>query len=101
LFRDIRDLEDEGVVLKTNSHTLKVEQRWPTAPCASPGSMAMDRANLRLFLGCRSKVLRCVAEYTVHGHTMVEYQTRVRSENMNAFFSRECPLSNSKISRPP
>lgn len=51
------NLEDEGLVLKINSHTLKVEQRWPTAPCASPSSMAMDRLNRRLFLGCRSKVM--------------------------------------------
>ncbi len=36
---------------------LTVEQRWPTAPCASPSSMAIDRANRRLFLGCRSKVM--------------------------------------------
>jgi YVTN family beta-propeller protein len=51
------NLEDESLVLKINSRTLKVEQRWPTAPCASPSSMAMDRANRRLFLGCRSKVM--------------------------------------------
>jgi DNA-binding beta-propeller fold protein YncE len=51
------NLEDEGLVLKINSRTLKIEQRWPTAPCASPSSMAMDRANHRLFLGCRSRVM--------------------------------------------
>ncbi len=51
------NLEDESMVLKINSRELKVEQRWPTAPCASPSSMAMDRANHRLFLGCRSKVM--------------------------------------------
>jgi YVTN family beta-propeller protein len=51
------NLEDESLVLKINSRTLKVEQRWPTAPCKSPSSMAMDRANRRLFLGCRSKVM--------------------------------------------
>jgi YVTN family beta-propeller protein len=51
------NLEDESQVLKINARTLKVEQRWPTAPCASPSSMAMDRANRRLFLGCRSKVM--------------------------------------------
>jgi len=43
------NLEDES--------ELKVEQRWPVAPCSSPSSMAMDRANRRLFLGCRSKVM--------------------------------------------
>jgi DNA-binding beta-propeller fold protein YncE len=51
------NLEDESLVLKINSRTLKVEQRWPTAPCSSPSSMAMDRSNRRLFLGCRSKVM--------------------------------------------
>src|ERR1700723_3700708 len=51
------NLEDESLLVKINSRELKVEQRWPTAPCASPSSMAMDRANRRLFLGCRSKVM--------------------------------------------
>jgi YVTN family beta-propeller protein len=51
------NLEDENLVLKINSRELKVEQRWPTAPCSSPSSMAMDRANRRLFIGCRSKVM--------------------------------------------
>jgi len=51
------NLEDESLVLKINARSLKVEQRWPTAPCASPSSMAMDRPNRRLFIGCRSKVM--------------------------------------------
>lgn len=54
------NLEDESQVVKINARDLKVEQRWPTAPCASPSSMAMDRANRRLFLGCRSKVMAVV-----------------------------------------
>jgi DNA-binding beta-propeller fold protein YncE len=54
------NLEDESLLLKINSRELKVEQHWPTAPCASPSSMAMDRANRRLFLGCRSKVMAVV-----------------------------------------
>jgi len=51
------NLEDESLVLEIDSRKLTVEKRWPTAPCASPSSMAMDRANRRLFLGCRSKVM--------------------------------------------
>lgn len=51
------NLEDESLVLKINAHTLKVEERWPTAPCSSPSSMAIDRTNHRLFLGCRSRVM--------------------------------------------
>ncbi len=51
------NLEDESLVLRIDSRKLKVEQRWPTAPCASPSSMAIDRPNRRLFIGCRSKVM--------------------------------------------
>lgn len=54
------NLEDAGVVLKINARTLKVEQRWPTAPCASPSSMAMDRTSRRLFIGCRSQVMAVI-----------------------------------------
>jgi YVTN family beta-propeller protein len=51
------NLEDENTVVVIDAHKLNVDHRWPTAPCASPSSMAMDRANRRLFLGCRSKVM--------------------------------------------
>lgn len=51
------NLEDESLVLKINARSLKVEQRWPTARCASPSSIAMDRPNRRLLIGCRSKVM--------------------------------------------
>jgi YVTN family beta-propeller protein len=51
------NVEDASLVLKINARSLKVEQRWPTAPCASPSSIAMDRPNRRLFIGCRSKVM--------------------------------------------
>ena len=54
------NLEDESQVVKINSRDLKLEERWPTAPCSSPSSMAMDRANRRLFVGCRSKVMAVV-----------------------------------------
>ena len=54
------NLEDASLVLKINARSLKVEQRWPTAPCASPSSMAMDRPNRRLFIGCRNKLMAAV-----------------------------------------
>jgi YVTN family beta-propeller protein len=60
------NLEDESLVLKINSRTLKVEQRWPAAPCTSPSSMAIDRANRRLFVGCRSKVMAVMNADTGH-----------------------------------
>ena len=51
------NLEDENLVLKIDSHKLTVEKRWSTAPCQSPSSMAMDKVNRRLFIGCRSRVM--------------------------------------------
>ncbi len=59
------NLEDKSLVVKINARTLKVEQRWPTAPCASPSSMAIDRPNHRLFVGCRSKVMAVINSDTV------------------------------------
>lgn len=54
------NVEDANLVLKINARTLKVEERWPTAPCASPSSISMDRPSRRLFIGCRSKVMAVV-----------------------------------------
>lgn len=51
------NLEDESLVLKIDARKLTVEQRWKTAPCESPSSLAMDRTNRRLFIGCRSRVM--------------------------------------------
>jgi len=51
------NLEDENLVLKIDSRKLTVDKRWPVAPCTSPSSLAIDRANRRLFIGCRSKVM--------------------------------------------
>jgi len=49
------NLEDEGLVLKIDAQKMTVEQRWKV--CDAPSSMAMDRENRRLFIGCRSKVM--------------------------------------------
>jgi YVTN family beta-propeller protein len=54
------NLEDKSPVLKIDSQKPTVEQRWPTQPCQSPSSMAMDRSNKRLFVGCRSRVMAVV-----------------------------------------
>jgi DNA-binding beta-propeller fold protein YncE len=51
------NLEDENMVVKIDSRKLSVVQRWPTAPCQSPSSMAMDKKNRRLYIGCRSRVM--------------------------------------------
>ncbi len=51
------NLEDKNQVLKIDARKRTVEQRWPVAPCEAPSSMAMDRANHRLFIGCRSRIM--------------------------------------------
>jgi YVTN family beta-propeller protein len=54
------NLEDENLVLRIDSRGLTVKNRWPLAPCERPSSMAIDPANHRLFIGCRSKVMAVV-----------------------------------------
>ncbi|MBZ5700868.1 MAG: YncE family protein [Acidobacteriia bacterium] len=51
------NLEEENMTLRIDSKTLKVTDRWPLAPCATPTSLAMDIAHRRLFVGCRSKAM--------------------------------------------
>jgi DNA-binding beta-propeller fold protein YncE len=51
------NLEDKSEVVKIDSRKLAVGEHWPLAPCESPSSMAMDRANRRLFIGCRNKMM--------------------------------------------
>lgn len=51
------NLEEQNETLHIDVSELKVKDRWPLAPCATPTSLAMDRENRRLFVGCRSKLL--------------------------------------------
>jgi DNA-binding beta-propeller fold protein YncE len=54
------NLEDQSLALRIDAQNLTVKNRWPLAPCERPSSMAIDRANHRLFIGCRSKVMAVV-----------------------------------------
>jgi YVTN family beta-propeller protein len=51
------NLEEQNETLHIDVNSLKVKDRWPLAPCATPTSLAMDIENRRLFVGCRSKHL--------------------------------------------
>lgn len=55
------NLEEENQTLHIDVNAMKVESRWPLAPCATPTALAMDVATGRLFAGCRSKHL-CVLD---------------------------------------
>ena len=49
------NLEEQNETLHIDVNTLKVKDRWPLAPCATPTSLALDKENRRLFVGCRSR----------------------------------------------
>jgi DNA-binding beta-propeller fold protein YncE len=51
------NLADKNLILKIDSKTLKVTQRWPTGPGTSPTGLAMDLQHNRLLIGCRNKLL--------------------------------------------
>jgi YVTN family beta-propeller protein len=51
------NLEEKNETLHIDANALKVKDRFPLAPCATPTALAFDIANRRLFVGCRSKIL--------------------------------------------
>jgi len=54
------NLEEKNELLRIDSATLTVTERWPVAPCQAPSSLGYDAAAHRLFLGCRSKLMAVV-----------------------------------------
>jgi DNA-binding beta-propeller fold protein YncE len=70
------NLEDQSLLVRIDSKTMKILNRWPVAPCASPSSLALDAQNRRLFVGCRNHVMavadadtgRIVAHYPIGDH---------------------------------
>lgn len=51
------NLEESAEVVNFDPKALTVKQKWSIAGCKTPTGLAMDRANQRLFIGCRSRVL--------------------------------------------
>jgi DNA-binding beta-propeller fold protein YncE len=54
------NLEDESLTLRIDSRSLTVKDHWALSPCQNSSSMAIDRQNRRLFIGCRSHVMAVV-----------------------------------------
>lgn len=48
------NLEEQNETLAIDAKMLRIDQRWVVAPCKAPSSMAIDRSNRRLFIGCRN-----------------------------------------------
>src|SRR5579863_1727134 len=50
-----QDYEDKGQVVEYDAMKLTIKNKWPTPGCDAPVGMAMDKANRRLYIGCRGK----------------------------------------------
>ena len=51
------NLEESATEVSFDPQALTVKQKWPITGCKTPTGLAMDAADSRLFIGCRSKVL--------------------------------------------
>lgn len=51
------NLEDKNTVLRLDTKSLQVLNRWRLEPCDEPASMAIARAHARLFVGCGNKMM--------------------------------------------
>jgi DNA-binding beta-propeller fold protein YncE len=51
------NIEDKSEVVAIDARRLKVQARWPLAPCAEPSGMGIDAAQRRLFIGCHNKMM--------------------------------------------
>ena len=71
------NLEDKSEMVKFDSKKLTVLAHWPLAPCESPSSMAMDRKNKRIFVGCRNRTMAVVNADTGKVITTVPIGDRV------------------------
>ena len=58
-------LRDRNAVVKIDVAQRKVSEEWKTAPCEEPTGIAYDKANKRIFVGCRgSKPVLAVLDST-------------------------------------
>jgi DNA-binding beta-propeller fold protein YncE len=51
------NLEDKDAVVRLDTAKMQLTATWPVAPCKAPGSMAIDRKNNRLFIGCHNDLM--------------------------------------------
>jgi len=54
------NIEDKSEIVKINSKTMRVENRWPLAPCEEPSGLAIDRSSDRLFSVCSNQKMAVV-----------------------------------------
>jgi DNA-binding beta-propeller fold protein YncE len=71
------NLEEEAEVVSYDPVALTVKAKYPITGCKTPTGLAMDVANSRLFIGCRSKVMAVMNADTGKVITTLPIGTRV------------------------
>jgi DNA-binding beta-propeller fold protein YncE len=71
------NLEEEAQVVAYDPQALTVKGKYPITGCKTPTGLAMDTANSRLFIGCRSKVMAVMNADTGKVITTLPIGTRV------------------------
>jgi YVTN family beta-propeller protein len=51
------NIEDKSEIVRLDTKTLAVKNRWPLAPCEEPSGLAIDRASRRLFTVCSNRMM--------------------------------------------
>lgn len=71
------NLEEEAEVVSYDPKALTVKAKYPITGCKTPTGLAIDAANSRLFIGCRSKVMAVMNAQTGKVITTLPIGTRV------------------------
>jgi len=71
------NLEDKAQVVKYDPVALTVKAKYAITGCKTPTGLAIDAANSRLFIGCRSKVMAVMNAETGKVITTLPIGTRV------------------------
>ncbi len=56
------NIEDKNELVVLDAKTMKVDKRYPLAPCDSPSGLAIDADHDRLFTVCENKMMEIVSE---------------------------------------
>jgi DNA-binding beta-propeller fold protein YncE len=76
------NIEQLGEVLAFDAKTLQIRNHFPAAGCTQASGLAVDTKNLRLFMGCRSKIM-----FVMDGHDgRIVTQMPIGAKNDNAWF---------------
>ena len=78
------NLEEEAQVVAYDPQALTVKEKYPITGCKTPTGLAIDSANSRLFIGCRSKVMAVMNSDTGKVITTLPIGTRVDAVTFDA-----------------